>query len=240
MSKWTRVLGAPRAVINIISDEFIDNLPNIFIALGLALAGIVVAWIAVKFAACCTRARSSKRWKRSYNDNGLMEWKTETNWSGNSRIRFFWLCFAILSVVTGFWVAAHTAGFNFWTLIFQFGIFGVVITYSFGGALRDGGAFFLLSFTNKIEEDWWIEVVGLGVSGRITAIHILWVEVEYLNPKTNSMEEAHIPTAFIMANVIKRKFEEEKKYIALNTTIDPNTNKAVVKHPAKRGLRNIV
>ena len=47
------------------------------------------------------------------------------------------------------------------------------------------------------------------------------------------MEEAHIPTAYIMANVIKRKFAMEKDTSPV-VRLDPTTNKNVV----KKGLRN--
>lgn len=210
MSQWARVLAAPRTAVNIISEDFVENLPNVFIAIGLGLTGLVVAWIFIKIAECCTGTRSSKRWKRYRNEHEkTVEWKITTRKSKNSKIRFVLLCFAIVSVVCGFWVAAHTAGFNFWTVVLGYGILSLVATYAFGGMLRDGGAFFLIALTDKIEEDWWVEVVGLGVSGRITAIHILWVEVEYRDVDGN-MEEAQIPTGFIMANVIKRKFAQER------------------------------
>jgi len=192
----------------------------------LGLAGLFVAWILIKISECCTGARSNKRWRKQRGE--LMEWKSTTRMSKNSKIRFVLLCFAIIIAICGFWVAAHTAGFNFWTVILSYGILSLVATYAFGGMIRDGGAFFLIALTDKIEEDWWIEVVGLGVSGRITAIHILWVEVEYLDAK-GKMEEAQIPTGFIMANVIKRKFAREKEY---GVPMDPNTNKTI-----NRGLR---
>jgi len=230
MSRWARVLGAPRAAVNIISEDFVENLPNVFIALGLGLAGIVVAWIFIKISECCTGTRISKRWKRDREDT--LRWKSTTNRSKNSRIRFILLCFAIISAISGFWVAAHTAGFNFWTVVLGYGILTLVANSAFGGMLRDGGAFFLIALTDKIQEDWWIEVVGMGVAGRITAIHILWVEIEYLDTQGN-MEEAHIPTAYIMANVIKRKFAMEKDTSPV-VRLDPATNKNVV----KKGLRN--
>ena len=57
-----------------------------------------------------------------------------------------------------------------------------------------------------------------GVKGRVTAIHVLWVELEYINPKTNLMEEIHVPTGYIMANVVRRIFIKD----GYSGLMDPN------------------
>lgn len=35
-------------IVNITVDDFVENLPNVFIIIGLSLVGIVVVWISIK------------------------------------------------------------------------------------------------------------------------------------------------------------------------------------------------
>ena len=207
------ILYGARHTMSIFASEFTDNIGAIFASLGIALAGIVVAWIMIKLGECCTGAHSSKRWEYDKSVNGAHKWKEKTSKSSHSIIRLITMGLALLVATCGLWIAAQTAGFNFWTVVLGYGILSLIGTYAFGGMLRDIGAFFLLSLTDKIEDGYYIEVVGLGVEGRITAIHWLWVEVEYINPKTENVVEIQIPTGFIMMNVIKRKFSYEKGMI---------------------------
>lgn len=199
------IIHGARQTLSVFASEFTDNIGAIFASIGIALGAIVVGWIMIKLGECATGRSSNRRWYKTQTN----KWKEETRSSKQSVIRLVTMTLAILVTTVGFWVAAQTAGFNFWTVVLGYGILSLIGTYAFGQMLRDIGAFFLLSLTDKIEESHWIEVVGMGIEGRITAIHWLWVEVAYNDPQTGNVEEAQIPTGFIMMNVIKRKFYKE-------------------------------
>lgn len=203
------IIHGARQTLSVFADEFTNNIGPLFASFGIALGGLIVGGILIKIGECCTGASSNRRWYKTQTN----KWKEKTRSSKQSVIRLITMSLSILITTVAFWIAAQTAGFNFWTVVLGYGILSLIGTYAFGQMLRDIGAFFLVSLTDKIEEGNWIEVGGMGVEGRITAIHWLWVEVAYNDPKTGQVEEAQIPTGFIMMNVIKRKFSREVEVI---------------------------
>ena len=118
---------------------------------------------------------------------------------------------ALLSLTAGLWAGAHTAGFNFWTVVLGYGILALIGNNAFGTTLRNAGAFFLIALTDKIEENFVIEVAG--ITGRIVAIHILWVEILELGDLENGRmkNEIHVPTYLLLDTIVRRKFYLEAK-----------------------------
>lgn len=226
------IANAPRVVKDSAFEYLADNWGKLFASLGICLGGIVVAWILIRLAECYTRRQSTRRWDKDSRGLEKTKWKQKTGHSSYSLARLVAMLLGILAITIAFWIAANMAGFNFWSVVLGYGIISLIVTYAFGQPLRDGGAFLLIALTDKIEESWWVEIVGMGVEGRITAIHLFWVEIEYLDDNGN-MEEAHIPTGYIMSNVLKRKFYRESES---NYLLDPNTNKPLV----KKRLKDIV
>lgn len=210
---WYEMLHAPstKAGVVIFTDSFREFIPTALISLVIALGGLFVSAIIVKIGECCTGTRSNKHWQNPKKSKKAIDWKESTRFHRNAIIRTIMFGLAMLTSIFAFWIAAQAMGVNFWTIVLSYGILGLVATYAFGGPIKDMGAFLLISITNKIEEEWWVEVVGLGVQGQITAIHFLWVELVYEDVETGQMEEAHIPTGYFLSNVIKRKFAYEIK-----------------------------
>ena len=134
---------------------------------------------------------------------------TRRRW--RSWVRLVCIFLAVLSATFGFWIACNTAGFNFWTVVLGYGILSLIGTYAFGGPLRDAGSFLMVTLTDKLERDWWIEVVGLpGVKGFITGIHILWIELEYFDVEAQDYVEVYVPTSTVLMNVVRRSFHAER------------------------------
>lgn len=219
---WYDVLHAPntRAGVVIFTDSFREFLPTALVSLAIALGGLIVSALIVKLGECFTGAQSNKHWIKGKDGSG---WKERATCHPKAIIRVIMFSLAILTSVFAFWIAAQAMGVNFWTIVLSYGILGIVGTYAFGGPIKDMGAFLLISATNKIQEDWWVEVVGLGVQGRVTAIHFLWVELEYEDLETKRWEEVQIPTGYFLANVIKRKMAYE------NSLPDDRTRPSVKK-----------
>lgn len=205
------MLHAPntRAGVVIFTSSFREFLPTALISLTIALGGVIISALIVKLGECFTKTHSNKRWVNAKDGSG---WKERVGFHPKALARVVMFSLAILTSIFAFWIAAQAMGVNFWTIILSYGILGIVGTYAFGGPIKDMGAFLLISATNKIEEDWWVEIVGLGVQGRVTAIHFLWVELEYEDLETRRIEEAQIPTGYFLANVIKRKMAYENSF----------------------------
>ena len=204
---WTRVVEAPRVVVDYAANAFLTEIPWALAALGIGLAGVVVAYVFIIIAERWTKARSDLRRPPG-------EEQETTRNSKNSIIRVIAMTLAILALVFGFWIAANTAGFNFWTVMLGYGILSLVGTYAFGTTLQNAGAFFLISMTNKIGEEYVIEVAG--VSGRIIAIHILWVELEAIGDIEKGIkkgEEIQVPTHMLLNSIVRRKFHAERKRV---------------------------
>ncbi len=195
-----------RIVYRGVGDEFGLEVGWAIAALAIALAGIVVAYIFLVIGACCTGARSSKRLKRIANTD---KYKEVTHKSREAWTRLITTVLAILAAVLGFWISTNVLGVNFWTLVLGYGILSIIITYGFGGdTLRAAGAFLIISLTDKIETELWFEIPALGVQGMITAIHVLWVEMAYVDANKNVVE-VHVPTYQFLAQVTKRLFYKE-------------------------------
>lgn len=225
MGFWTQLVHAPRIVVDYASDEFAKGLPWALAALGIGLGGVIVAWVLIKIAEWLTKSNSLER--------DILDKKTGKHYkashrSQNNWIRLFFMSFAILALTFGFWIAAHTAGFNFWTVFLGYGIMSLVATYAFGTVLQNAGAFFLIAMTGKIEEEWWVEVMGLGAEGIIKAIHISWVELIYTHPETKERIQVDVPTSHFLTSVVKRYFSKEIRHY------NDSTNTALTTSGASR------
>lgn len=155
------------------SQIFWDQVPWALIALAIGVGGLIAFWVCIKLAEVWTNSLSTKRYKWFKAQKEHIE---KTTHSKNSLIRLFFLLIGLGILLSSFWVASSTAGFNFWTVFLGYGILSLIGTYAFGSTLKNFGAFFLINITNKIEENW-IVTVGNYPRGRIVAIHILWVEL---------------------------------------------------------------
>mgnify|MGYP005990451797 CR=1 FL=1 len=229
------ILRDARQTVNIFASEFTDNIGAIFVSLAIALGGTVIAWILIKIGEWLTGSSSSKRWQYDKQLKDAGKWKETSTKSNHSIIRLVTMGLAILIAISGLWVAAQTAGFNFWTVVLGYGMLSLVGTYAFGDMLRNLGAFFLLSLTDKIEDGYYIEFSGIGVEGLVTAIHWLWIEVSYVNPKTDNVEEIQIPTIYVMSNIIRRKFAMEMNVVKItpNDSVS-SSKKKQIRHRLKR------
>lgn len=215
-SIWQRVVTAPRVVVDVEADKFMENLPWALAALGIGLGGILVAFFFIKLGEWLTHARSAQRYEWDGEDR---KFKETTRLRMQSLIRLITMALAILSLIFGFWIGAHTAGFNFWTVFLGYGILTLVGTYAFSSTLRNAGSFFLIALTDKIQEGW---VVRIGnVYGQITAVHILWVELRMIRGdieqygKDDMHNEIHVPTWQFIDMVMRRDFRAEKRLIEM-------------------------
>lgn len=128
----------------------------------------------------------------------------------NSALRLSVLFFATLIGTAGFWIACTTAGVSFWNLLFGYGIIVAIALNSFGTGLQSIGAYTMIALTNKITEGIYVEFVGMPVEGRISTINLLWVEMEYIDPKDGKFKDIYIPTFMFISSVYLRDYKKER------------------------------
>lgn len=202
---WHAIATAPKEAFTVVTQDFIDNLPFLAASIGIAVGGLLIAYIVLWIAEKFTRSESSKRFRRDHHGKGYYETNRK---SRHAWIRLISMCLACVIAIGAFWIAAQAAGFNFWTVILGYGILSLVAANAFGQTLRDMGAFFLIALTDKIEDDWYIDVLGTGAQGRVDAIHLLWVELSVRDAENNQIK-LFVPTGVIMSNIVRRIFKME-------------------------------
>lgn len=193
--------------------QFAETLPWQLIAFTIAFGTAIVVWAIIYFGDCCLGSPMYTSYQRKHN-----EYHKQTRRCGKSIFRLGIVVFAIVVGTFGFWVACNTAGISFWNILFSYGIAAFVMTYSFGSALQSAGAYFLIALTNKVSEDWYVEFIGMpGVEGRITAINILWIEIEYIDPLTKKFRDLFVPTTNFISSIFVRDFGKEESDPAILT-----------------------
>lgn len=186
--------------------NFTQDLGWYMISLAVAFGAIIASWIIIYLGdRCLNRKKSSlsKPWE-SFNQINKVSPR-------RSYARLIIVLLAIIILVGGFWIAFAFAGVSFWNVILGYGIVTLIATYAFGPAIQAAGAYLLISMTNKIHEDDWIELVGMPVEGRVLAINIMWTELEYIDVKgdTTSLRAMQVPTNLFISNIIRRNFSRE-------------------------------
>lgn len=186
--------------------NFTEDIGWYLVSLAVACGAILVSWIIIYLGDCCLnckKASLTRPWESFLYTHRVS--------SRRSYARLIVILMAILILVGGFWIAFAFAGVSFWNVIFGYGIVTLIATYAFGPSIQAAGAYVLISMTNKIHEDDWLEIVGMQVEGRVTAINILWTELEYIDTKCSneSIRHVQVPTHFFITNIIRRHFARE-------------------------------
>lgn len=201
-----------------------DSIPSAMVILALFFAGLVLAWIFIRIQECITNRSSTKRWEL---ENEL--YRERTTHRARAVIRVIFMLLAIASVLTGLVIGFYSQGYSLFSLAMGSGFLALLMTYGFGVSVQATFAYLLLSLTEKIEESWYLEVVGTGAQGRVTSINFLCVEMEYYNEQTNSWEEVQVPTHFFIQNIVRRIYAKERSQHA---PLNPNAST-----PKKVGLK---
>ena len=197
------------------AENFAEILPWALLALGVWIVTWIVTWLCIKLGAwfvSCRQRQSghvAMRWKR---------WRSQHSRPSFAVTRTVTMAFAVLVLIAGTWIAAHMAGFNLWTVFLGYGMVTLIMTYTFGPALQLIGAYFLISITDKIEEDFYVTFPGRGVEGRVTGIHVLWIELQYVDPVTKAICEIQVPTTDILTSTIRHEARPDQSELYSNAT----------------------
>lgn len=198
-------------------SNFTESLPWAMIAFAIAFGTCIVVWFIVYFGDCLIGKPIYGR------EDKEIVYSRKNKKCGNSILRLSILFFAVLIGTAGFWIACTTAGVSFWNVIFGYGIVVAIGLNSFGTGLQSIGGYTMIALTNKITEGIYVEFVGMPVEGMIRSINLLWVELEYIDPKDNRFKDLYVPTFMFISSVYLRDYQKERK--DSNTLPIPARNK---------------
>jgi hypothetical protein len=202
-------------------SQFAEELPWSVIGILIFIGTCIVVWGIIWIGSWALGKPITKKWTRDSES-----YKKRTRRCGRSAGRLIIIVLAVGVGIIGFWIAASTAGVSFFSIVLSYGILGIVLTYSFGSGLQSSGAYFLIALTDKLSEDWYIEIIGTGIEGFVNTIGIIWVELEHLSPVTKELQIIHVPTLMIISSPLRRLFEKEKEYLNYRDEgkLQPNPN----------------
>ncbi len=212
--------------------QFTETIPWLSIAFAIMVASILTIWIIVYIGDFFLGSPMAKSYQAVRTEH--TRYYKKTRQCGRSAGRLTVLMSAVIIGFGGMWVACIVAGVSFWNILFGYGVAALIMTYSFGPGLQSVGAYFFISLTNKVSENWYIEFIGMQVEGRITAINILWVELEYIDPKTGKFRDIFIPTTHFISSIYLRNFGKEEEPPAQLTHF---TAESVNKSKLRAGVR---
>lgn len=146
-------------VVDFNNDHLFERLPWALLAIGIFLGGCIVLFFFKKlFRCCCLHPRYRSRWVRRgvrtdpHTGKKYGEWVPERHHPmGSFKHLFIEVLFLVLLVLV-IWVAAHVAGFNFWTSSLVGVGLGLVGTYMFGAAIQALGSGIFVYITNKVKK----------------------------------------------------------------------------------------
>jgi len=192
------------------------------IILSVTLGSIVVGWIVFRLSECLSHRQSHKRWEL---EASTQKYREISTFRRGAVIRVLGMSLAIIVVLAGLTIGFNAAGFNFWTIAVGGGFVMWVVAKAFDVPLSNVAGYLLVSLTEKIEEDWYLQIPAMGAEGRVKSIHVLWVEMEFYDEPTKSIQEIHVPTISFLQYPIKRLFEKEREFNSrFKDPLDPNVN----------------
>jgi Mechanosensitive ion channel len=186
-------------------SAFAEALPWQLIAFTIAVGALLSMWIIFNLGDCCLASKTADYRKRKRR-------------CGRSAGRFAITMLAILVGAIGLWIACTTAGVSFWNILFGYGIAALIMTYSFGVGLQSLGAYIIISGTNKMYEEQYVEMTAIGVEGFVKSINIFWVDI-----LTSKGKLRQIPTVLFLSQIVDQDDdkESEEKQRAVASSIDP-------------------
>jgi small-conductance mechanosensitive channel len=205
-------LTNPRMLIEFASDQVWERLPQSLLAMAVLCGGLIMWWLIKYILLKAFVSRHLIRLKAIR--DGRFYFGYERKRTAGSVKHVIVETIFIAGIVIIFWVAAHVAGFNFWTNAITLSAIGLVATYMFGMALQNMGASYFLYLSDKVEEAWYIEVGSGGgrLEGYVVAIHPLFTDLDYFDVKRGIVRSLQIPNSMLITSPVYRNTDKENLY----------------------------
>jgi hypothetical protein len=214
-------------------DTYRENLPWILIGLALFVGTVIVLVVLVYLEDFLVgRGSLGKPWSNSAVYARLTNKK-------RSYFRLFMILLMIAIFLVGMTCAANIMSINFWSIILGYGILAAVVITTCGEDMKSIYQYIKIASNARLSEGQWILFEGTNMQGKIVAINILYMELEYINEKCeeDSIRLTSVPLYLLAVHPITRLFAREEKEAAdpclrrpalLSTTPSQKTNASVV------------
>jgi small-conductance mechanosensitive channel len=188
-------------------SNYSENIPWIMVGLAMMVGTLTAVIIIVYFGDKIVKRKIQRKWKEKQENADQRQRQSRRSYG-----RLAVILFAIVILLGGMTAAFNIMSINFWSIIFGYGIMALVLGQMFASPLRCVGAYMIICFNDKIEEDFWIEIPGQGIEGRVVCINIMDVEIEQNVCNTNDiskLKQFKVPTYMFNDMTIIRKFKED-------------------------------
>ena len=141
-----------------------EQLPYVLTSVSISLGAIILVLIIAQTSMYFLSSRKRKRvifYGRTF----------------KSYLRLFIIFLCVCILLVAFSVAAYIVGVNFWNIILGYGILALLVGYMFQQALQSAGAYLLLRWNDKVEEENYIVMANMGVEGKVEDIGVLYANV---------------------------------------------------------------
>ncbi len=174
-------------------STFREDLPWMMVGASIMFGVAVVLYLIIQSGRCCLGS-AKPRPSRTRNSNKR---------SSRSFIRVLLVLLCTIVAFFGFWIAFSVMGVNFWNILFGYGILVYVLGQMFGISLQQVGAYITVSYTDKIQEDYSLEILGLpGLKGTVAEINLVWVQLDVFDAKGAYVGFLHVPTVMFVNNPV--------------------------------------
>lgn len=183
-----------------------ENLPWILVGLVICVGTFIACFIILYIGDLLTGRSLTHAWSSFSNQHNKSMSRT---WQSYTRMFFF--MFACAVGLVGFTCAAVINGINIIGIVLAYGIFTVLINLMFGTLIRCLGAYITLTFSRRIEIDFWVSLPERNVEGRVVSINIMDIELEYIDEKCDakSIRRTAVPTYYFRDFIVDRNFKRE-------------------------------
>lgn len=214
-------------------ESYRENLPWILIGLALFVGTVIVLVVLVYLEDFLVGKGSlAKPWSNSAVYTQLTNKK-------RSYFRLFMILLMIAIFLVGMTCAANIMSINFWSIILGYGILAAVVITTSGEDMKSIYQYIKIASNARLSEGQWILFEGTNMQGKIVAINILYMELEYINEAGDreSIRLTSVPLYLLAIHPVTRLFAREekeaadpclKRSFALSTTPSQKSNASVV------------
>lgn len=188
-------------------ESYRENLPWILIGLALFVGTVIVLVVLVYLEDFLVGKGSlAKPWSNSAVYTQLTNKK-------RSYFRLFMILLMIAIFLVGMTCAANIMSINFWSIILGYGILAAVVITTCGEDMKSIYQYIKIASNARLSEGQWILFENTNMQGKIVAINILYMELEYINEKCeeDSIRLTSVPLYLLAVHPITRLFAREEK-----------------------------
>lgn len=233
-------LKSPKAIISFTLGDAVGSLPTLLVMVGFFLLGIFILIIGRKVLQWVLLGSYDHKYilERIRKDNN--SGKPYTYWSKmpihryGTFVNLFITSLFLAGIGVLFIFTAAIGGINIWTSPLATVGIGLIGTYVFGIGLQQVGSYyFVLWFGGMTYGEYW-SLVGSKVEGRVSRITPFFVELESLDPESQSARMFRVSMTTALNGQWEREYHKEHSAPYVSLAEIPQ-KEALISPPPSRG-----